>query len=94
MNREQNLELLLSVHEFPGPYIWKVIGRAENDFADRILEQFRTALELEFDPPHTVRETAAGRHIALTIETWMESGDDVLDLYTRLRETEGVVVLL
>lgn len=94
MTRHENLDLLLSVHNFPGPYTWKVIGRTENGFVDRVLTEFRDALDLEFDPPYTTRETAAGRHIALTVEPWMDSADDVLDLYTRLRETEGLVVLL
>jgi uncharacterized protein len=94
MTREENRDLLESTHAFPGPYTWKVIGRTDNDFTERVLSEFRELLELEFDPPYSVRSTSAGRHVALTVEPWVDSAEDVLEIYTRLRETEGLVVLL
>ncbi len=94
MTRDENRELLESTHAFPGTFTWKVIGRSADGFIERILAEFREALDLEFDPPHTLRETSGGTHVSITIEPWVDTADTVLDLYDRLRNTDGLVVLL
>ncbi len=87
-------ELLESVHTFPGQFVFKAVGRAEGDFVARVVECVRKALDLEFDPPFESRETPAGRHVAVTVTPWVESSEDVLVIYDRIRELSGIVMLM
>jgi putative lipoic acid-binding regulatory protein len=87
-------ELLESVHQFPGKFVFKAVGRADGEFVAGIVASVRTALEQEFDPPFETRETPAGRHIAVTVVPWVESSDEVLLVYERIREVPGLVMLL
>jgi putative lipoic acid-binding regulatory protein len=84
-------ELLDQTHEFPGPYIFKAIGRPEGGFVARIVAAIREELENEIDPPYRVRETAAGRHVAVTVEPRVNSAWEVLAVYQRLGQVEGVM---
>ena len=45
-------------------------------------------------PMHSVRETPGGRHRAMTIEPTIEEAEHVLEIYERLKEIDGVVMLL
>jgi putative lipoic acid-binding regulatory protein len=88
-----SIELLESTHEFPGPYTFKVIGRSEDGFVARTVAAVRDQLEGSIDPPFRVRETAGGRHVAVTIEPRVESAWDVLAVYGRIRALAGVVFM-
>ncbi|MBS0206071.1 MAG: DUF493 domain-containing protein [Planctomycetes bacterium] len=87
-------ELLESTHQFPCQFVFKAVGRAEGDFTAVVVASVREALGQEFDPPYETRETPAGRHIAVTITPWVETCDEVLLVYTRIREVPGLVMLL
>lgn len=87
------IELLESAHTFPGPYIFKVIGRSERGFLARTVAAVREELAHESDPPYRVRETTGGRHIAITLEPRVETAQQVLDVYRRLSHTTGLVML-
>lgn len=88
------IELLESTHTFPGVYVFKVIGRAEKGFAERVVAAVREALEWETDPPFWVREAAGGRHVAVTLEPHLATAHQVLAVYRRLRTTAGLVMFL
>ena len=94
MSPLESIELLEATNTFPGPFMLKVIGRNEDQFVDRVLVAVREALDLSLDPTHSVRETAGGRHVAVTLEPWFENAETVLHAYQRLRALEGVVLLL
>ena len=94
MNRVESLELLEATNPFPGSFMIKAIGKSEGDFVSRVIQAVRQSLELEFDPPHSVRETAGARHVSVTIEPWCETAEDVLTVYDALKETDGLVLLL
>jgi putative lipoic acid-binding regulatory protein len=85
--------LLESTHDFPGPYIFKVIGRVENGFIARVVAAVREGLNGTEDPPFSVRQTAGGRHVAVTLEPVVQTAEQVLLLYRRLRLTAGLVML-
>lgn len=87
-------ELLESVHQFPCQFIFKAVGQAQGDFASTVIETVRDALQLEFDPPYETRETPAGRHVAVTVTPWVNSADEVLFVYERIRQVPGLVLLL
>jgi len=86
-------ELIDSTHAFPGPYTFKVIGRPADGFVARIVAAIREELEGEVDPPYRTRETAAGRHVAVTVEPHVQNAWEVLAVYQRLGQIRGVVFL-
>jgi hypothetical protein len=88
------LELLASTHEFPGPYMFKVIGRVEDGFVARVVSTVRRELDADEDPPYKLQQTASGRHVSITLEPIVQSSYQVLAVYQRLRDTAGVVTIL
>ena len=59
------IDLLERTHTFPGVYIFKVIGRSERAFAERVIAATREALGWDVDPPFRVRggrRTTRRRH--------------------------------
>jgi len=93
MYRQPPLELLESYHTFPGPYIFKVIGKADGGFMARTVAAVREELALDVDPPFKVREAKGGRHIAVTLEPHVQSAAQVLAIYRRLQAMVGLVML-
>ena len=87
-------ELLDETHSFPCRFMFKAIGRTHDDFASRVVAVVRLTLEQDFDAPYEVRETSAGRHIAVTIEPWVESSQQVIEIYNAIRALEGLVMLM
>ena len=88
------VELLETTHEFPCSYEFKAIGSTENFFVERVVASVRQELQLEFDPPHHLRTTPAGRHVSVTVQATVATPQEVIAVYTRLRQTDGLVMLL
>ena len=93
MHEQQSIELLERTHTFPGPYMFKVIGRGENGFVARVVAAVRDELAEEVDPPYKVRETTGGRHVAITLEPTLKTVHQVLAVYRRIRGMAGLVLL-
>jgi putative lipoic acid-binding regulatory protein len=93
MDHLPTIELLENAHEFPGPYMFKVIGKADGNLLARTVAGVRMELGLETDPPFRVRESVGGRHVAITLEPFVASATQVLAVYRRLKSTEGIMVL-
>lgn len=94
MSAQPAIELLESTHSFPGPYMFKVIGRNEDEFVARVLAAARAELVADADLPYTLRETTGGRHISVTLEPTVQTVHQVLAIYQRLRVLVGLVMLL
>ena len=47
----------------------------------------------DVDPPFRVREATGGRHIAVTVQPTVETPQQVLAIYRRLRGLVGLVLL-
>jgi putative lipoic acid-binding regulatory protein len=71
-------------HAWPCVYTFKFIMRTE------LVPTFTAILA---GHNYTTRHSAAGRHVAITAELFMESSDEVIDLYRRAAEFEGVISL-
>ena len=87
------IALLEANHIFPGPYIFKVIGKVENGFVARVVAAVRDELGESVDPPFRVRSTAGGRHVSVTLEPIVQTAQEVLKVYRRIRGTAGLVIL-
>jgi uncharacterized protein len=89
-----SIDLLEQRHAFPCSFTFKVIGSVENNFTARVVAAIRDELNLELDPPYSLRHTAHGRHVAVTLEPECDSAQQVLAIYSRLTGMEGLVMLL
>jgi uncharacterized protein len=87
------IALLEKTHTFPGPYMFKVIGRSEGGFVARAIAAVREELASEGDPPFRTRQTPNGRHIAVTLQPTVQTAQQVLAVYRRLRSLAGLVML-
>lgn len=93
MNDIPALDLLESTHQFPGPYLFKIIGKVENGFVARAVAAVREELAAPIDPPFKTRATPAGRHVAVSVQPVVQSAEQVLAVYRRLRVLTGLVML-
>jgi putative lipoic acid-binding regulatory protein len=74
--------------------MFKVIGRGEDGFAARVVAAVRDELAEDVDPPHSLRATAGGRHVSVTLEPTVQTARQVLAVYRRVRTLRGLVMLL
>ncbi len=94
VSEDQSIQLLESIHRFPGPYMFKVIGRADNGFAARVVAAVRDELAGSADPPFKLREAVGGRHVSVTLEPTLQTVQQVLAVYRRIRRIPGLVMLM
>ncbi len=94
MSSPANLEMLEKSHDFPCPYIFKIVGKADEGFVARIVVAMREELLIDIDPPYSVREAVGGRHLSITFEPVVQSAQQVVTIYARLARLQGVLMLL
>lgn len=87
------IELLEAQHDFPSSYTFKVIGKTDDGFVARVVAAVREELSMGSDPPFSLRQTPAGRHVAITLRPLVGSAYDVLAVYRRVRTVPGLVML-
>lgn len=88
------LELLESVHKFPGTYTFKIIALNNEETLKNILEVMKVKLNLPELPKYTSRVSEGGKHVSITLEPTLQKAQDVHDIYQALLETKGVLLLL
>lgn len=88
-----NLELLESTHAFPGDYMFKVIGQDDHTLASRVMDAVRHDLPADHEPAMSVRRTASGRHMCVTIEPRVADAHQVLAIYERIYALDGLVMV-
>ena len=88
------IELLESVHSFPGPYQVKVIGSADDDFVDRVLAAVHGKIASPTHLEHTIRATPGGRHVAVTMVIQVETAQQVREIYAAVKDLKGLAYLL
>lgn len=94
MSMESFIQQLEEAHTFPGPYTLKVIGTNDSTFIARVVSVAREALEMEFDPVHSCRNSSSGRHVSVTLELSVESAAGVAVLYEQMHKVEGLTMLI
>ena len=88
-----NVELLESTHEFPGDYMFKVIGQDDDTLAARVRAAVVFELPEDHEPAMSVRRTASGRHMCVTIEPHVADAHQVLAIYRRIYALDGLVMV-
>jgi putative lipoic acid-binding regulatory protein len=86
-------DLLEQTHAFPGPFLFKIIGKSDDGFLARVIAVVREELLFDADPPYRIREAAGGRHVSVTLEPIVQSAHQVLAIYRRLGVLDGLVML-
>lgn len=94
MDHRPSLDLLESVHQFPGSYQIKAIGRVEEDFESRVVEAVTSELVSPSELDYSVRTTPGGRHVALTLDITVQNAEQVRTIYARIRSLSGLMLLL
>jgi uncharacterized protein len=93
-NRAASIEVLRQVHTFPGPYVFKIIGENTPEFVARILQAVVVVMGPTNTPSVSIRESAGGKHQAVTMTVRVNDAEGVLDLYEVLGGLAGVRYLL
>ncbi|MFM8314091.1 MAG: DUF493 family protein [Deltaproteobacteria bacterium] len=88
------IELLESVHKFPGPYIFKIIAHNNEETLNSIVRVIQQTLHLTSSPPFSSRISEGGKHASLTVEVVLPKAQDVHSVYEALLKTQGVILLL
>jgi putative lipoic acid-binding regulatory protein len=92
--REEKLEVLRQVHEFPGPYVFKVIGENTPDFIAQVLQAVVVVLGPRATPGVTTRQSSGGKHLSVTVRVQLEDAETVLRIYELLGKLPGVRFIL
>ncbi len=93
VDHRPSVELLESIHPFPGVYRIKAIGRTDDDFENRVIETVVAQLPARSDLDYSVRTTPGGRHVALTLDVSVQNAEQVRTIYAEVREIEGLTLL-
>lgn len=88
-----SIELLESVHPFPGSYQIRAIGSTDDDFPARVVAAVQEELAGPGEVDHSVRFTRGGRHVSVTLDLTVQSADQVRAIYARLHEVSGLRLL-
>lgn len=88
------LKLLEEHHQFPGPYTFKVIGYADEDFEREVRQTASGVLSPEAECQVSARLSSGGRYVSLSVEACMKDSAQVLAMYAALKKIEGVVMLV
>ncbi len=89
---ERMLELLRAQHEFPGPFMFKVIYRPGGGMGATVVESVcaATGIPRPKEPPST-RQSGKGSFESMTLVLHVKSAEEVLDVYAVLNGIEGVI---
>ena len=90
----ETLQLLEETHSFPCPYLFKVIGRPDNNFVGRVLAAVRSELPPDAEPPFSSRKSAKANYVSVSIEPIVENGSQVVKIYKNLCEVDGFKMVL
>lgn len=92
---QEALALLEKHHQFPGPYMFKVIGFGGAGFAEDVAAAAESVLgPLDRSACLSARPSSGGKYLSVTLETELASARQVLDVYAAFKKVRGVVVLV
>ena len=91
--RLPSLELLDTMHSFPGPFVFKIIGDSHDDFIGDALTLAMSPLPHNRELNHTSRKSSGGKHTSLTLTVQVETANEVHLIYERLLTLTGLRVL-
>jgi putative lipoic acid-binding regulatory protein len=91
VNKEEAVARLNETHEFPTDFVFKVIGKTEGTFEAEVREVCESHGGAK---DWSARDSKGGRHRALTLSLRVESAEEVIAIWTKLRGCSGTHMLL
>jgi len=93
MERKEAIALLEDQHEFPGDFEFRVVVRP--DAKDNVLGAIAAAAG-EQGKVHAHREhpSKTGKFVALNVPVGVPTAETVLDIYSALKDVEGVMATM
>jgi putative lipoic acid-binding regulatory protein len=91
---QEALRLLERHHQFPGEYMFKVIGFAGEGFETAVRQAAQSVLGPLDQDALSRRPSRGGRYVSLTLEVEVAQAEQVLAVYAALKQVQGVVVLV
>jgi putative lipoic acid-binding regulatory protein len=86
--------LLNDTHTFPGPYRVKVIGENSEAFQKRVVEAVENTAGKQSLLDLSVRPSANGEYVGLTLKVQVNDADEVMRVYEALRTVAGVRMVM
>lgn len=93
-NRDEILERLNDVHDFPGSYVFKIIGTNTPTFVSNAVQACLNVLGPSANPDVSTRESSGKKHVSVTIDAQVEDAETVLRVYDILGELPDVKFIL
>jgi len=81
-------EKLIDVEQFPTLYTFKFIVKADSDKVDRVKAIFQHA-----STKFSEKNSSGGKYLSITVETYVNTADDVIDYYKKVAEIPEVMML-
>lgn len=91
--KSELLERLQDVHDFPGPFMFKVIGGNSDDFVAQVVQAVINVLG-DVEPQIKTRESSGGKHVSVTVDVTVQSAEAVVDVYAAFQGVKGVKFVL
>jgi hypothetical protein len=88
------IELLESVHEFPGEYTVKAFGPHNQLFVDGVTTAAQLLHAKPDDPEISARASSKGTYICVTARVWVNAAEDVHRLYEAVQQVPGLKRIL
>lgn len=88
------LARLTEQHRFPGPFLFKAIGPNRAEFVAAILGTACAVLGPNPAPEVSTRDSAAGRHTAVTLTAQVERPEQVLEIWALMAKVDGVKMVM
>jgi putative lipoic acid-binding regulatory protein len=93
-DRQRAIDLLHANHAFPGDYRFSVIALNDPAVTAAVLAAAGAGRAAPIPPEaDEVRSSSGGKYLSHRLTLQVENGEEVLDLYARLRAVEGVITI-
>lgn len=90
--RRRPLQELL---DFPCVFTFKAVGEATGAFVDDMLARVGRVLGREVkDEEHFVRQSSRGRYESVTLELFVQDGDEIYEIYEAISDDARIRYLL
>lgn len=81
-------EKLIAVEQFPSLYKFKFIVKADLDKIEQVKQVFTHA-----SSKYAEKESSGGKYKSITVETFVNNADEVIDYYKEVSKIESVIML-
>ena len=93
-SRQESIQQLEEVHEFPCDFQFKVIGTNSDDFIAQVVQVGLNVVGTDTDPNVSTRESSEGQYVSVSMKMTVDDAETVMDVYEHVEHLEQVRFLL